>query len=51
MKKLILVVAVLTLASCKVRQTNHTGCKNKDNCPHTNKRYYIENKKNRNIFW
>ena len=52
MRKLTLLVAILILlVSCKVTQINHQECKNKKNCPHTNKRYYLESKKNKNVFW
>jgi hypothetical protein len=53
MKKTILVMAIFLclFCSCKVTQPNHTNCKNQKNCPHTNKRYYIEKSKNKNLFW
>jgi len=47
----ILLVVILLLSSCKVTQPNHTNCKNQKNCPHTNKRYYIEKSKNKNLFF
>jgi len=47
----ILLVIIYSLSSCKVTPPQHTNCKNQKNCPHTNKRYYIEKIKNKNLFW
>jgi len=47
----ILLLIIYSLSSCKVTQPTHTNCKNQKNCPHTNKRYYIEKSKNKNLFW